>query len=169
MYLLHGYCTTIEYECKWKTALYPPGLSALSANIIKKYHYVKQLKTWAEAQSYCREKFTDLATVENQDDNDRLQSLLEDGGKKSWIGFCDDLKEWKWALENADFNNEFRNWRNKEPNNRHHNETCASTFRNGFWDDKTCLDNRYAVCYYGKFRVQSQVTLLNTTEEQIEQ
>uniref|UniRef100_A0A8C9YJY4 C-type lectin domain-containing protein n=1 Tax=Sander lucioperca TaxID=283035 RepID=A0A8C9YJY4_SANLU len=60
------------------------------------YHYVQTLMTWAEAQSYCREKFTDLATVNNQDDNNMLLSVLQGPTKCAWIGLHDKMKTWKW-------------------------------------------------------------------------
>ena len=141
-----------------KTALYPSGLSALSANNVRRYHYVKELKTWAEAQSYCREKFTDLATVDNQDDNDRMQSVLEDSAVQAWIGLYDDTKLWNWALGNEDFNIEFSPWAPNQPNNFQSKEACVVIKENKAWGDISCSRAYPAVCYYGKiFTVQFQI------------
>lgn len=98
------------------------------------------LKTWAEAQSYCRETFTDLTTVDNQNDNDRLLSVLQGLGEYAWIGIYDDLTRWKWALGNADFNNDtdFSNWRLQEPNNVHSQENCTVMISGGLWLDIPC-------------------------------
>ncbi|XP_056277361.1 L-selectin-like [Pseudoliparis swirei] len=84
------------------------GLTAPSTSVMREYHYVKMLKTWTEAQSYCREKFTDLAAVENQSDNDSLLSVLQSLGDYAWIGLYDKTAGWKWALGDADFNNEYK-------------------------------------------------------------
>ena len=130
-----------------KCILYPAGLCALAANIVRKYHYVNQPKTWAEAQSYCREKFTDLATVDNQDDNDRLQSILE---ASAWIGLYDDRQLWNWSLGNEDFKNEFSNWAASQPNNRHSKDDCAEMNIGGLWYDVPCSMTFAAVCYHGK-------------------
>ncbi len=72
------------------------------------------------AQSYCRETFTDLATVNNLDENDRLLSASQTHGNFAWIGLYDDLTRWKWSLANADFNidTDFSNWPPTEPNNK---------------------------------------------------
>uniref|UniRef100_A0A8C4GX81 C-type lectin domain-containing protein n=1 Tax=Dicentrarchus labrax TaxID=13489 RepID=A0A8C4GX81_DICLA len=108
------------------------------------------LKTWAEAQSYCRETFTDLATVENQDDHDRLQSILQGDGEYAWIGLYDDLTRWKWTLGNADFNSDtdFSNWKSNEPNNQYSKENCTVMNHVGRWRDYLCSEQRPAVCYY---------------------
>ncbi|TNN31197.1 L-selectin [Liparis tanakae] len=107
------------------------------------------LKTWTEAQSYCREKFTDLAAVENQSDNDGLLSVLQGLGDYAWIGLYDTMAGWKWALGDEDLNNEYSNWDGMEPNRKMGNETCAHMFNGGKWADSSCLSPRPAVCYYG--------------------
>ncbi|XP_078032120.1 macrophage mannose receptor 1-like [Epinephelus lanceolatus] len=123
------------------------GLCALSTNIIREYHYVKMLKTWAEAQSYCRDTFTDLATVHDKEDNDRLMRVQEGHGKYAWIGLYDDIKGWKWALGDKDLNDEFSNWRENEPNNMMSKQGCVVMTQDGFWDDNSCMRTRPAVCY----------------------
>ncbi|KAK9529822.1 hypothetical protein VZT92_013892 [Zoarces viviparus] len=136
-----------------KTLLFVLTLSVLSArttSVIREYHYVEILKTWSDAQSYCREKFTDLATVENQSDNDRLLSVLQTLGNYAWIGLYDNMEGWKWALGNADFSNEYSNWTTGEPNNNNYNQTCTLMGSDGDWIDEPC-SSQYpyrAVCYH---------------------
>uniref|UniRef100_A0A8C2ZHS7 C-type lectin domain-containing protein n=1 Tax=Cyclopterus lumpus TaxID=8103 RepID=A0A8C2ZHS7_CYCLU len=130
--------------------LCPSGLTALSTSVIREYHYVKMLKTWTEAQSYCREKFTDLAAVESQSDNDRLMSVLQGLENYAWIGLYDNMTGWKWALGDADFNTEYSNWDIDQPNNMNFNESCTLMHRNGLWADVVCSMTLPAVCYDGK-------------------
>ncbi|XP_027141987.1 macrophage mannose receptor 1-like [Larimichthys crocea] len=125
------------------------GLSALSTSILRGHHYIKILKTWAEAQTYCREKFIDLATINNQDDNDRLQRVLKDPGTFAWIGLQDDKTRWKWAMGNADFNinTDFSNWRLSEPNNLGSKQNCCVVNVLTEWFDFPCTDLRASICY----------------------
>ncbi|KAK7171259.1 hypothetical protein R3I94_001259 [Phoxinus phoxinus] len=54
------------------------------------------LKTWLDAQTYCREHYTDLATVRSLDDKNQIVSLLQYvGGSAPWIGLYRD--SWKWS------------------------------------------------------------------------
>ncbi|XP_030018838.1 macrophage mannose receptor 1-like [Sphaeramia orbicularis] len=64
------------------------------------YHFIKEEKTWSEAQEYCRKHFTDLATVNNLSDLDILcdQRTCQEG----WIGLYAEIdtgREWVWFSE----------------------------------------------------------------------
>uniref|UniRef100_A0A3P9CLB4 C-type lectin domain-containing protein n=1 Tax=Maylandia zebra TaxID=106582 RepID=A0A3P9CLB4_9CICH len=57
----------------------------------RQFHFVTQSKTWTEAQLYCREKYTDLATFTSKDETMAAQRLV--GSQKFWIGL---FRVWKW-------------------------------------------------------------------------
>uniref|UniRef100_A0A4W6EKD8 C-type lectin domain-containing protein n=1 Tax=Lates calcarifer TaxID=8187 RepID=A0A4W6EKD8_LATCA len=79
------------------------GLSSISANN-REYHFVNVKKTWVDVQSYCREKFIDLATINNADDNQKLLSLSQNSvSERIWIGLHDNISSWKWSLEDKNF------------------------------------------------------------------
>uniref|UniRef100_G3PPF9 C-type lectin domain-containing protein n=1 Tax=Gasterosteus aculeatus aculeatus TaxID=481459 RepID=G3PPF9_GASAC len=61
------------------------------------YYYVDTLMTWAGAQRYCREEYTDLATFESTDDVSRLPP---DSKLYRWIGLSDDPKSWRGTMGN---------------------------------------------------------------------
>ncbi|KAL3044310.1 hypothetical protein OYC64_004039 [Pagothenia borchgrevinki] len=124
------------------------GLSAVSTNIIKEYHYVSDSKTWADAQSYCRENFDDLATINNEDENVKLMSVSPSTARKAWIGLYDHFEAWKWALGDTDFNNGFSNWETDNPNVKHAPESCTKMTESGRWDDIQCFYQHHAVCYH---------------------
>uniref|UniRef100_UPI003AAAFE93 C-type mannose receptor 2-like n=1 Tax=Centroberyx gerrardi TaxID=166262 RepID=UPI003AAAFE93 len=91
------------------------GLCALPSCFLRQYHLVEEGKNWTEAQSYCREKFTDLATIDNQEDMAKLNEILGRHYKGIvWIGLYDDINSWRWSLENKSYYSEeeaeFRMW-----------------------------------------------------------
>ncbi|KAL6100162.1 uncharacterized protein ACO6RY_01824 [Pungitius sinensis] len=132
-----------------KTLLFVLTLSGLSAQsaVFTEYHYVQLMKPWVEAQSYCREKFTDLATVSNPEENARMTSALQDPGSNAWIGLLDDLKGWKWSLGDVDLSDEFMYWNTDRPDLKSINETCTVMRPDGHWADRDCTDTYSAVCY----------------------
>ncbi|KAI2646171.1 P-selectin [Labeo rohita] len=79
------------------------------------YHFVNESKTWTEAQRFCRQNYTDLATIDNMEEMNRLINTVNGSYNGSaWIGLCDNVNNWRWSLENNDFYQEgerdFRNW-----------------------------------------------------------
>lgn len=149
---MQGCRIALEYMSVNEKRFFPSGLSALSPNIVREYHYVQMSKTWAEAQSYCREMFADLATVENVEESNRLMSILQGSSTSAWIGLRDDLTRWKWSMGNTDFSTgkDFNNWKLDEPDNYNSMENCTVVTDNGWWRDLECLNQYPAVCYDGE-------------------
>ncbi|XP_040909653.1 C-type mannose receptor 2-like [Toxotes jaculatrix] len=138
------------------------GLSAVSTSIFSEYHYVRESMSWSEAQSYCRNEFTDLASVAHQYDNSRLLRVIQVLGKFAWIGLYDDLTTWRWALGFEDFNNntDFSYWYSNEPDNKNSTESCTVMTQKGFWKDIKCTHKCPAVCFYEQG--QSKYILVQT-------
>lgn len=114
---------------------------------------VRKLKSWAEAQSYCRIKYSDLASVDNQEELDKLVAA----GPKYfhlWIGLYHDINSWRWSLEKEGYYGEeeaeFRMWRWNEPSNSEGHENCAEMATDGLWNNITCKQTHLFVCYNGK-------------------
>uniref|UniRef100_A0A8C2PTS6 C-type lectin domain-containing protein n=1 Tax=Cyprinus carpio TaxID=7962 RepID=A0A8C2PTS6_CYPCA len=120
------------------------------------YIFVNESKTWAEAQRYCRDKYTDLATIENEHQTLQLMDTVNDYSTDlAWIGLYDDLNIWKWTLEDSDFfkveEKNFRNWYNQGPGNSGAQSLCVY-INSGIWYAASCstfevADNITAVCF----------------------
>ncbi|XP_056277504.1 C-type mannose receptor 2-like [Pseudoliparis swirei] len=131
-------------------ALALSGLTAPSSGLIREYHHVQLRKSWSDAQSYCREAFTDLAAVEDQSDSDRLLSVLRGPGAQAWIGLHDNKTGWRWALGEEDFLDDYTNWSPGQPNHKNYNQSCLTMTSSGQWLDRECRITLPAICYYDK-------------------
>ncbi|XP_078020510.1 C-type mannose receptor 2-like [Epinephelus lanceolatus] len=120
---------------------------------LHEYHFVNQTKTWTEAQQYCREHHTDLATVSNMTDMKRLRDSAQnqDG---AWIGLYSDpernergMWHWQWSLPGLEFNDSESRWHEGEPNDYgSKNEKCV-LMKNHKWNDIPCSYNHKCICY----------------------
>ncbi|XP_010774002.1 C-type mannose receptor 2-like isoform X2 [Notothenia coriiceps] len=98
--------------------------------------------TWTEAQSYCREHHTDLASVRNLAENQQIDELLTGGGKH-WIGLYRD--SWKWSDGS---NSSFKYWADYRPKHRALKVCVAAAFDNsGKWEDLDCGVEKPFICY----------------------
>uniref|UniRef100_A0A8C2FCE9 C-type lectin domain-containing protein n=1 Tax=Cyprinus carpio TaxID=7962 RepID=A0A8C2FCE9_CYPCA len=154
------YCTAVSFSDSgnWtdencNTAL--PFICYSALALSRQYHFVNESKTWTEAQRYCRQNYTDLATIDNMEEMNRLINTVNGSYSGSaWIGLYDDVNSWRWSLEDNDFYQEgerdFRNWYH-EPDNSWGNNLCVYMNYYGNWFDAPCDRNVHTfVCYDGK-------------------
>ncbi|KAL1277426.1 hypothetical protein QQF64_024099 [Cirrhinus molitorella] len=130
-----------------------PFICHIATASSRQYHFVNEPKTWTEAQRYCRQNYTDLATIDNMDEMNRLINQVTGiYSGSAWIGQYDDVNSWRWSLEDNDFYQEgerdFRNWKH-EPDNSGGNDLCVYMNTNGNWYDMSCDNTLKFVCYDG--------------------
>ncbi|KAJ8366533.1 hypothetical protein AAFF_G00350870 [Aldrovandia affinis] len=132
------------------------GLCTLCSCLSHQYHFVNAQKSWTEAQSYCRENHTDLATIDDPEEMKALMEAVDSGfNGDAWIGLYDDRDNWQWSLVDSGFysegETEFRNWYGSDPNNHMSREHCVGMFNNGQWADFTCDEGSQlpSICYNG--------------------
>ncbi|KAK1897894.1 Macrophage mannose receptor 1 [Dissostichus eleginoides] len=114
---------------------------------------IKSAMTWTEAQSYCREHHTDLASVRNLAENQQLDELSPEGEYSAWIGLYRD--SWKWSDGS---NSSFMYWKVKEPNYKGLKACVAAAFDNsGKWEDLDCGVKKPFICYGQDVPVSMQV------------
>uniref|UniRef100_A0A3B1JKY3 Macrophage mannose receptor 1-like n=1 Tax=Astyanax mexicanus TaxID=7994 RepID=A0A3B1JKY3_ASTMX len=90
------------------------------ANSTKRFFSITVLKSWSDAQAYCREFHTDLATSYNESDNLILKNLVS-GQWSAWFGLFRD--PWKWSDQS---NASSINWAVGSPDNSGGYENCGS-------------------------------------------
>ncbi|XP_063048670.1 macrophage mannose receptor 1-like [Engraulis encrasicolus] len=118
-------------------------------NSAQPYVLVSPGKNWTEAQRYCREKHTDLASVRNQTENDKIHSDILSGlvaNSYPWIGLFRDA--WVWSDSSS---SSFRYWARGEPNfGDSQNQYCARIKTSGLWNDEDCDSDANFICYEDK-------------------
>ncbi|KAI4885998.1 hypothetical protein NFI96_024689, partial [Prochilodus magdalenae] len=149
------YCTAVSFSAsgQWSDENCGHTLPFLcySAMPSHQYHFVTESKSWTEAQRYCRENYTDLATIDNMEEMNRLINTVNSSySGLAWIGLYDDLDSWRWSLEDDSFYKEgerdFRGW-HRQPDNYHGEELCVYMSSTGEWFDSSCTDRWRFVCY----------------------
>lgn len=83
-------------------------ISGLYLNLtLLDFLYYNQIKTWQEAQIFCREEHTDLITIRNEEENQVFS------GWKAWIGLYRDNVNIPWKWSRGDKTASFLTWADK--------------------------------------------------------
>ncbi len=112
---------------------------------------VPELKNWTDAQKYCREKHTDLASVRNETENNQTQTIINQNltsPNQAWIGL---YRFWAWS-DNSTAS--FTHWKTDKPNiGAKQDSICTSTGMSdgGRWTDEDCSKPHPFVCYDGEY------------------
>uniref|UniRef100_A0A3B4UC68 C-type lectin domain-containing protein n=1 Tax=Seriola dumerili TaxID=41447 RepID=A0A3B4UC68_SERDU len=107
------------------------------------YTAINNSLTWSGAQTYCRTYHTDLAMIENAQENAEVMSVkLTD---IAWIGLY--REPWRWSDNSS---SSFRNWQSREPDNSQKKEHCAAERLDHAFADLDCNSELAFWCYKGK-------------------
>ncbi|KAI4894518.1 hypothetical protein NFI96_028688, partial [Prochilodus magdalenae] len=125
------------------------ALWTLSLCVIRQFHVVNEPKNWTEARNYCREKFTDLATIESQQEMNAVKAALNGTGGNFWIGLSQTVEQniisWTWS-DGSTFS--YSCWGRGEPNNNGSNNCGILLSDKGYrWNDLRCTYPNQFVCY----------------------
>ncbi|CAI5684326.1 unnamed protein product [Oreochromis niloticus] len=89
----------------------------ISTCLPRQYHFVADAKNWTDAQTYCRQTYTDLVTIQNAEELDEFISTLSSAGYNSevWIGLYNEI-DWKWSNGYTGIGADYQTWTSGEPN-----------------------------------------------------
>ncbi|XP_042257521.1 lymphocyte antigen 75-like [Thunnus maccoyii] len=104
---------------------------------------------WTEAQTYCRETYTDLATIENTEDMNQLINTVP-SASQVWIGLYSNI-DWKWSDGYRGSGAEYKNWENLDDNEPDFGggQFCVNIGNSGRWWDDGCAIEYPFICYNG--------------------
>ncbi|XP_023804722.1 L-selectin-like [Oryzias latipes] len=132
-----------------------------SCLLIRQYHIVNQPLNWTEAQTYCRQKYTDLATIENSKEMDQLMNTISSFGYsyEFWIGLYNEIS-WRWSDGfNGSFtgnSNNYYYWTTQDSSHSRGDQICLAAYWNNqnyqyqYWSDSSCSSLLHFVCNNGK-------------------
>lgn len=106
-------------------------------------------RTWGEAQTYCRQHYTDLATIRTKTENDVLNVPVP-SDDYVWIGLFRD--SWKWS-DGTNVSTYPINWKSGQPDRYGTSRPCGAAGPNGLIDDQLCSRALPFICMYCKFHV----------------
>uniref|UniRef100_A0A3B4YBD2 C-type lectin domain-containing protein n=1 Tax=Seriola lalandi dorsalis TaxID=1841481 RepID=A0A3B4YBD2_SERLL len=95
----------------------------------KIYTLIGILRTWSDAQTYCRTNHKDLAMIENAQENAEVMSKFPSAGRW-WIGLY--RVPWRWS-DNS--NSSFKNWQSGQPDVYYKDEHCVAENSDHDWAD----------------------------------
>ena len=112
--------------------------------------------TQPDAKTYCRQKYTDLATFHNvQETQEAMAAAHASDSDYIWIGLERQTSEkFIWSYDNPNFyqpgESEYRNWDVNEPNAQNSDEKCVEMRSNARFNDYLCSEGLPFICYSGK-------------------
>uniref|UniRef100_A0A8C5AIR9 C-type lectin domain-containing protein n=1 Tax=Gadus morhua TaxID=8049 RepID=A0A8C5AIR9_GADMO len=111
--------------------------------------FIPKIKSWWDAQSYCRKHHTDLPSIRNLEENSLVYQIHNLQAWK-WIGLHRNLRS-TWSDGS---NSSYRNWKDNIPPTRPawtENNCTVALSNNGWqWADKQCNSKFNFLCNGGK-------------------
>ncbi|XP_072554117.1 macrophage mannose receptor 1-like [Paramormyrops kingsleyae] len=112
------------------------------------YHFVNINLNWTDAQAYCRQNYTDLATIDNMKEMKRLtESVGSDYTGDAWIGLKKGTS-WRWQWSSGETG--YTNWAMGVLYYQNNGYYCVGMKDSGYWNNVNCSSQTqtgYFICY----------------------
>uniref|UniRef100_A0A3Q2EH93 C-type lectin domain-containing protein n=1 Tax=Cyprinodon variegatus TaxID=28743 RepID=A0A3Q2EH93_CYPVA len=142
--LYHSLYFLIQRQCYLSLSVY-----STETNRTQKYQLIREEKTWQEAQSYCREKHTDLISGMKQLQDAELKEVMKSVVAGTYIYFGLFRDTWRWS-DGSSFS--FRHWNDQLNNQQYNTGQCAVAGNDdeGRWKTDSCDQKKPFICYDDK-------------------
>ncbi|XP_055362990.1 C-type mannose receptor 2-like [Betta splendens] len=133
-----------------------------SSHLLRVYYFINNPKTWPEAQQYCRDTYTDLATVSDWADTYKLSSLMTASVPYVFMGLC---RNWGWSVPDVNGYKEaaltYSNW-GSAPGWQ---LLCGKMTGTGQWFAIDCSSTLFFFCYNeSATNIAERFTLIETLQ-----
>ncbi|XP_027132662.1 macrophage mannose receptor 1 [Larimichthys crocea] len=127
--------------------LYLSGCHIFSSCLLHQYHFVADPMNWTEAQTYCRQTYTDLATIENTEEMQQLINTVPSSKQTSdiWIGVYSNVS-WNWSDGYNGSGADYRDWGGHEAI---YSYDCVLIYPSHPWHPRPCSAIRPFICNNG--------------------
>ncbi|KAL3979480.1 pleckstrin-like domain containing family A member 8 [Sarotherodon galilaeus] len=142
--------SSIMMERIWLGIFYRFGWH-ISTCLSFQYHFVADYKTWTDAQTYCRQTYTDLVTIQNAEEMNQLIKTVSSASLTTqyvWIGLYSEI-DWMWSNGYTGTGADYKSWSSTEPNFYDENEFCVVIEQGGLWYNYFCSSENPFICYNG--------------------
>lgn len=112
--------------------------------LLPRFSFVNKSMSWMEAQSYCRQHYTDLASVRNKSENELIH--LISSSQQIWIGLY--RGPWKWSDGSS---TSFLRTRTNINETYARDRTSCGVFYNKMMRVSNCDTELFSVCQMGEF------------------
>ena len=119
-------------------------------------------KLWEDANAFCETYGGHLATVTDADEQNFMQSMVENFGGTCWLGGSDYDSEGTWVWSTGEEWN-YTNWASGEPNNSG-NQDYLAMFTSGKWDDNYNSTELPFLCEWDSTEVQNFIVEILTLD-----
>ncbi|KAI7808771.1 L-selectin-like [Triplophysa rosa] len=117
-------------------------LYGLASCAIKQHYFIDQMKTWDEAQQYCRTNYHDLSTFINEIEEHQFKKDSDAQTSRAWVGLYKQPGTWTWATGEVATQ---ISWDDEEPGN----DFCAFIEKNHMkLHDDVCTTPHTFFCMY---------------------